>query len=168
MPYDAAVYQHEKAVGIRKPSGAAKLTRLTGKHLRIVNLHLSGMKGQDIAQVMGMQAPQISLILNDPLTKSVIAQRFIDIDNETYAKSHQVVSEAMSGEDRALALRAADMVWRARGRFEKKESDRPTAEDLVRRMLEVAGTTGQASLTVTTGPVPASADPLCTIEGSAE
>ena len=43
-------YDEEKLSGRRRQSGALNLTRLTGKHLRIVNYHLTGMKGGDIAR----------------------------------------------------------------------------------------------------------------------
>ena len=159
MSYSPALYQQEKDIGLRQPNGAKLLTKLSGKHLRIINFHMSGMTGIQIAQVMGMTGAQISIILNDPLSKQAIRERFVEVDNEMYAKSHQVVADRLNSKDESLSLRAAEMVWRARGRFEKKESDRPTAEDLVRRMLEIAGSSGQASLTVTTGTIPASADP---------
>lgn len=159
-----STYQQEKDDGRRSPSGALRLRKLSGKHYRIINYHLEGMKGQEIALMMGMSQGQISLILNDPLVKEVIAKRFVDLDNETFARANQVVREKLEDKDPAIALRAADMAWRARGRYEKKSDDRPTAEDVVQRMLEVAARTGTAQLTVTTGQsLPRSVDPL-TIE----
>lgn len=162
-------YDEEKLSGRRRQSGALNLTRLTGKHLRIVNFHLTGMKGNDIAQIMGMTPVSISRVLNDPLVKEVVQNRFTDIDNELFASATKVVGEKLQDEDPAIALRAADMVWRSRGRYEKRVDERPTAEDVVQKMLEIAARRGQASLTVTAGPAretPA-LDPLLELEGSA-
>lgn len=164
MPYDTTLYHEQKAAGVRSSSGQTRLTKLTGKHFRIINFHLQGMKGTEIARLMGMTGTQVSLVLNDPLARAVIQSRFIDIDNEMYARSHTVVAEAMNSKDPAIALRGADMVWRARGRFEKKESDKLGAEDLVRMMLERVGPQGQASITVTTSQVSPPSDPCLTLD----
>lgn len=141
-------YYEEKLNGVRNPNGSAKLKKLSGKQLRIVNLHINGVKGGQIAETMRMSPGRISNILNDPSVKEVIRQRFEDVDNETFAKSVLVVRASLEDEDHALRLRAADMVWRARGRYEKKFDDRPTAEDVVQKMLAMAKENGSASVTI--------------------
>lgn len=148
MPYDANQYQAEKESGLRLPSGATRLTRLTGKHLRCINFHLQGMKGGVIAEVMNVSPAWVSKILTDPLSKVAIQERFVEIDNEMFTKATRTVDEKMDHKDPAIALRAADMVWRARGRYEKKTDDRPTAEDVVQRMLQLASQQGKASVTI--------------------
>jgi len=165
-------YAEEKADGTRAPNGALRLSKLSGKHLRIINLHLQGVKGAAIADIMGCTQAWVSTVLNDPLARDVIARRFVDCDNEMMVQSTQVVRESMEQtEDRALQLRAADMVWRARGRYEKKASESLTAEDIVQRMLRIAKEMGQVSLTVTAGDQASVASRTsgdATIEGSAE
>ena len=152
MPYDATLYQSEKASGRRSPTGALRLKKLTGLHLRIINLHLAGMKGGEIALQMGRTQGWVSTVLNDPLVQAELQQRFIDTDNEMFARSTAVIAEAMNDVDPSIKLRAAEMVWKARGKFNKPEDRRPTAEDVVARMLEIAAQTGEASVTVRTGP----------------
>lgn len=159
MPYDVAQYQAEKAQGQRLPNGAKPLGKLTGKHLRIVNLHMAGLKGGEIAAALNLTPSRVSIILNDPLTQAEIGKRFVETDREMFARATKKIDESMDNSDPAIALRAAEMVWRSRGKFEKKEVDRPTAEDVVTRMLQLAGEQGQATLKVTVGAPP--------IEGSA-
>ena len=146
-------YEEQKTSGARSASGALRLQKLSGKHLRIIQLHLTGMTGAAIAEEMGCTGSWVSTVLNDPLAKDVISRRFVDCDNEMLVKSTQVVRAAMEDEtDRALQLRAADMVWKARGRYDKRPDERVTAEDIVQRMLRVAKEIGSVSLTVTAGP----------------
>lgn len=149
MPYDTNQYQAEKESGLRLSSGAVRLTRLTGKHLRCINFHLQGMKGGVIAEVMNVSPAWVSKILTDPLAKALIQERFVEVDNEMFTKATRTIDANMDHKDAAIALRAADMVWRARGRYEKKTDDRPTAEDVVQRMLQLASQQGQASVTIT-------------------
>lgn len=125
-----------------------KLKELSGKHLRVINLHMAGMKGRAIAKEMDMTEAWVSTVLNDPLTQSEIRQRFVDVDNELFAKATQVIDDSMDSEDPAIKLRSAEMVWRSRGRFEKHEPTRTTAEDVVQRMLEMAAQNGDASVTI--------------------
>lgn len=145
-------YEEQKSNGDRSASGALRLSKLSGKHLRIINLHLQGVKGAQIAEIMGCTGAWVSTVLNDPLAREAIARRFVDCDNEMLVQSTQVVRLAMEQTtDEALRLRAADMVWKARGRYEKKPSESLTAEDIVQRMLRIAKEMGTVSLTVTAG-----------------
>jgi hypothetical protein len=157
-------YQQEKDAGIRLPSGQTRLTKLSGKHLRLINYHLQGLKAREIAEILDVTPAWISKILNDPLVKAKLQERFVDIDNELLVNATMVVSGAMKSDDEAIALRAADMVWRSRGRYEKKGDDRPTAEDVVQRMLAMAQEGRTVTLTASaSGPPGANAPPL--IEG---
>lgn len=148
MPYDSAAYEEQKKLGARRPNGALCLTRLRGKHLRVITLHCAGMKGKDIASQMGMTQAWVSAVLNDPLARALVAERFNETDRELIARATQVVAESMNDQDPAIALRAADMVFRAHGRYEKRADDKPTAEDIVARMLEIAKQSGTAEVTV--------------------
>lgn len=143
-----AQYELEKANGTRAPTGAMKLKELSGKHLRMINLHMSGMKGRAIAKELDATEAWVSTVLNDPLVQAEIRQRFVDVDNELFAKATGVIDDAMDSDDPAIKLRSAEMVWRSRGRFEKKEPVRTTAEDVVQRMLELAAQQGDASVTI--------------------
>ena len=155
MSYSPEQYRYEKEVGLRKKNGAVHLTKLTGKHLRAINFHLAGMKAGQICSIMNITPGWLSTVLNDPLSKDMIQKRFVETDQEMFAKATRVIDEKMDEEDPAIALRAAEMVWRSRGKFEKKVSDAPTAEDIVARMLEMARTNGSASIKVEVGPQPA-------------
>ena len=169
-PFDRERYEEEKRLGIRAPNGAARLRKLTGKHLRVVNFHMQGLKAYEIADIMRVSGAWISTVLNDPLAKAVIEQRFVDVDNEHFAKSIKVVGEKLDADDPAIQLRAADMIWRARGRYDKKGDDRPTAEDIVQKMLAMAKDTGEASVTISANvgqrETPVTHDPLLTLDAA--
>lgn len=167
MSYDKKRYLQEIERGQRSATGAARLKELSGKHLRAINMHLAGCKGKEIAVELDMTEAWVSTVLNDPLAVGEIRQRFVDVDNEMYAKATGRIEASMDSIDEALALRAAEMVWRARGRFAEKAPINTTAEDVVARMLELAGATGSASVTVsaTAGPRPDESNAPPTIEG---
>lgn len=152
MSYEPALYEAEKRSGRRRRNGALNLTKLTGKHLRVIALHCAGLKAYQIAEEMHVTAPWVSTILNDPLAQAEIHQQFVELDNELFAKATNVVSEKLTAEDPAIALRAADMVWRARGRYEKKDEGRVGAEELVQMLLARATDHGKAEISVTVGP----------------
>ena len=148
--YTPQRYQEEKALGLRRPSGARPLTRLTGKHRRLILLHVNGLKAGEISQILNVSPAWVSTVLNDPLTQAEITTRFKELDGELFAKSISVVRNRMDQEDQdpALALRAADMVWRARGRYAEKPAERTSAEDIVQQMLAIAKDSGMASVTI--------------------
>ena len=148
MAYSPQKYLEEKATGVRKSSGAAKLKELTGKHLRAINLHLAGVKGREIAATLDMSEAWVSTVLNDPLAQTEIRQRFLDVDAEMFAKATTKIDDAMDSADAAISLRAAEMVWRSRGKFAQPEPIRTTAEDVVSRMLDIAAAQGGASVTI--------------------
>lgn len=153
-------YEQEKLSGVRAPSGAVRLKELSGKHLRAINMHLAGAKGAAIAAALDMTEGWVSVVLNDPLSQAEIHKRFVDTDNEMYARATGVIDRSMDSEDPVIALRSAEMIWRSRGKFEKREPVRTTAEDVVQKMLELASRTGDASVTIhaTTGPAQAPVD----------
>ena len=148
MSYDKQRYLAEVAKGERAPSGAARLKELSGKHLRAINMHLAGSKGREIAETLDMTEAWVSTVLNDSLARDEIRKRFVDVDNEMFAKATARIDEGMDSMDEALKLRAAELVWRARGRFMEKAPVRTTAEDVVARMLEIAAAQGGASVTI--------------------
>lgn len=152
-PEELSLYEQEKANGTRGPTGAMRLKELSGKHLRAINMHLAGAKGREIAETLDMTEGWVSVVLNDPLSQQEIHKRFVDTDNEMFAKATGVIDKSMDSEDPVIALRSAEMIWRSRGKFEKREPVRTTAEDVVQKMLELASRTGDASVTIhaTTG-----------------
>lgn len=134
-------------------------------------MHVNGMQGGEIANALQMSPGWVSTVLRDPLVQEMIAKRFEDLDGEIFAKSISVVRNRLDEEtqDPALALRAADMVWRARGRYAEKPQTGASAEDIVQRMLALAATTGHAAVTISASAgIPPPHDPVLvhTIEGS--
>lgn len=143
-----SLYEQEKANGTRSPTGAMRLKELSGKHLRAINMHLAGAKGREIAETLDMTESWVSVVLNDPLSQEEIHKRFVAVDNEMFAKATGVIDRSMDSQDPTIALRSAEMIWRSRGKFEKREPVRTTAEDVVQKMLELAAHTGDASVTI--------------------
>lgn len=150
--YSRETYEWEKREGIRRPTGAMKLTKLSGKHLRAILLHVNGRKNYEIAAVLGMSNVWVSTVLSDPLARAEIETRHAENDRTLLAKAMGVVHDSMEDKDPAIKLRAADMVFKSHGKYAGKgEGGAPSAEDVVQRMLQIAAERGGATLTVAVG-----------------
>lgn len=137
------------------------------RDIRIIEMHLEGLTFTEISNATGMQIATISRIVNGPQAQKIIAARYSNLDQAMLMQATNVVRSKLTSEDEAIALRAAEMVYRSHGKYDKEKAVTLSAEDVVARMLEVAGEHGKASVTIsaTAGEQPAQS-PL--IEGHVE
>lgn len=146
-------YHTEMAQGKRRPTGQPYLKRLSGKHLTIINYHLAGMTGIEIADRMGCSTVMVSSILTDPLAKAKIDERFAALDEELRAlrsRAVNVIRTSMDHADPSVQLSAADKWFRAQGYYNprKHEDSTPTAEDLVKLLLKESAPGESVTLSV--------------------
>ena len=80
--------------------------RLITRHLRIMDLHLAGVKHADIAQEMGCTAPTVSKIVRSPLFQQALAKRRDELTSKIDTELVSSVSEAKERLEQA-ALEAA-------------------------------------------------------------
>lgn len=137
-------YQLEKENGHRLPNGAKPLKKLTKKHKQMIQLHLEGMSNNDIAEGVGMTPSRVSIILNDPLARAWAQSQMQDFELEFQAlfpKTVGVIRDALGAETQggapafATRLKAADLYYKASGRYKDAEEKGETAEDVIQRIL---------------------------------
>lgn len=137
--YDPRLYRLQKATGERLPNGLPPLKRLTGRHIRILTLHLVGIKGIDIARACGVRGITVSRIINDPLGRAFLRRHYEDVENEFQAllgPAIDTLRDALSSDTPIKErLRGADTFFRRRGDYKETVEKKDTAEDVVQKVL---------------------------------
>lgn len=131
-------YRRDILEGKRMLNGAKKLSRLTGRHVAIIKLHLLGLRNKDIAEKMKVTDATVSIVLRDPLSQRYLQRSYEDIDlefNALYGKSVGVLSEAMDSDRMADRLRSVDIIFKGRGKYLEADQGKETAEDVIKRVL---------------------------------
>lgn len=147
MAYIAEQYQLEKATGLRRPSGQLKLSKLRAKHFCVIDLHMLGRSGREIAAELGYSEAWVSNVLTDPLSVAEIQRRVDEARatlNPIYTKAIRRVDEGLDatykdGEtpNHTTRLRAADMVFKVKGEYDKAGDSEKTAEDVVAQIINL-------------------------------
>lgn len=145
--YSSHQYQIERATGQRNPNGTRPLKRLSAVHRQMIQLHLSGLPGSEIAERTGKTQASVSRILNDPLAQREIDRVLRETDQEfaaLYTQGVRVIREALDATTvqnkpaHNTRLKAADMLLKAQGKYQDSEG-RETAEDVVKQIVNVYG-----------------------------
>lgn len=141
MPqYDPVVYQEEKDLGVRSPTGALNLKKLSPRHIKIVKLHIGGKGTSAIASELDMTPGTVSRILSDPLVKSIL-QKVKDMhQQELDALFGNVVGALRKGLGDEMGLDAnlktIDRYVKVQG-LKDERAGPETAEDVIQRMLQI-------------------------------
>lgn len=134
-------YELEKQNGKRAPSGALRLQRLKPKHHRVIELHLRGASGAEVASATGMTQATISRILADPLAQEILSAASAARDREfeaLYGMHLEALRDGFTSGDVRDKLRAASVYGRER--IERAKSDAgasESAEDVIARILQL-------------------------------
>lgn len=143
----------EKVLGRRMPSGQMRLKELKPVHMKIVAMHLQGMKGSKIAesffaQDIKLSAAMINAVLRDPLAKDVI-ERFREAYHEELlalgSLANDAVRDGLKAGDKELRLKAVDRFVKLRGDHEGTKGVNVQVNildaraNLVKVLTEVAG-----------------------------
>lgn len=148
-------YAVEKAVGLRRENGSAKLRRLTHRHYQIIGLHIEGKSLEQICSMLHVSISTVSRVLNDPLAKGVLQKVYKHREGELHALtgvSLGVVRKVLV-EDHTVEqkLKAVDKVIKFRETMLDKESGKESAEDVVQRILQNATVHGDVNIQVNNG-----------------
>lgn len=137
--YDPRLYQMQKASGERLANGLLPLKRLTARHVRILVLHLSGLKGNDIARICRIRPVTVSRVLNDPLGRTFLKRHYDDLENEFQALLGPAIGTLRDSLEKGVPmkerLRGADTFFKRRGDYKETVEKKDTAEDVVQKIL---------------------------------
>lgn len=132
-------YEIEKIHGLRRETGAYKITQLKARHYRVLFLHMEGASNYRIAEILHLSHCHVSLIINDPISQEFISRGMKDIDGEFRAllgPTAQALRDNLQHRDPNVRQKAADSVLKVNGKFDKRpDTERTTAEDLIQKLL---------------------------------
>jgi hypothetical protein len=103
-------------------------------------LYLQGTPPTEIVDELKTSMGRFRRVMKSDLGKLVIDDYFHFCDQEfstLYQLSVDAIRDALSSDDIDLRLKAADKFLKAHGKYDKAVSKEATAEDVVRRILEV-------------------------------
>lgn len=133
-------YLVEKAIGLRRETGAAKLKRLTTRHLKMLGMRLEGYPLERIAQEMNCTLHTVSRVLNDPLAQDLLRKVYTSRASEVQhlaGKAIEATREALNKEQPiGVRLRGVAAFQKIHEVMVPKDTERETAEDVVQRILK--------------------------------
>lgn len=137
MNYDLpTVEQH-----IEPPEkGEIDLKELNGKHQLVVLLYLEGLPPKLIAEQTGYNQAYVSKIIKDPLAKALVKEHINEVDEEfrvLYKKAVDAIREGLDSNSIEIKLKAAEKYLRAHGKYSVVSESKDTAEDVIKRILEL-------------------------------
>ena len=138
--YTPALYQAEKAFGLRLVDGTKPLTRLRPIHLKVAFLHATGAKGTEIATQLNCKLGNIYKVLRDPLIKDIIARHMDDIEGEIGSMASLAADTFRDGfQDGSMNIRlkALDLWMKSQGKYNEAKGHGETAEDVIARALGI-------------------------------
>ncbi len=138
--YDPEKYKEDKRLGVRRENGAANLKKLKPIHRQVFALHMSGRPNTEISDALGLDYTRVSMIINDPLMQTLIAQANDDLDGELRAlfpMALDTLRKGMNSGDLKVGLKASDQFFRTQGKYRQSDERDQTAEDVIRDILEI-------------------------------
>ena len=115
------------------------IKRLSPLHLRIITLFIQGKSRTEIAHYLNLKPARVGAVLRNPTAKKLLAAATADVHDEIAAlqgPALDVVRERLEDpEEPALALRAADTVFRLNRLYDEGSSKMASAEDVVAKMI---------------------------------
>ena len=130
-----------KYLGLVDPQKPKPLNRLDTIDRQILLLHLQGKPATEVAEQLHVTTRRIRKVLQSQLGQMVIEDYFRFCDQEfasLYQLSVSAIREALdSKQPMETRLKAADKFLRAHGKYDSGAMKELTAEDVVRRILEV-------------------------------
>lgn len=110
------------------------------KHRLVILMHLEGYDGSEIANEVKLAPGTVYSILNNTQSQNIINQYFEFADQEFKALhklSIKAVRDNLIHGDLDQRLRAADKFMKAQGKYDSNKEKSDTAEDVVKRIMEM-------------------------------
>ncbi len=129
-----------KKLGLLPTNPPRELTALKPHQLNFVLGHIQGLQLSEIAEESSYTASYISEVLRSIAAKNIIQDFYSFQDQEfkaLYNLSIDAVRRALNSEDDDVRLKAAKMFFQAHGKMNQKDFGEATAEDVVRRIMEI-------------------------------
>ena len=124
----------------RKASNG-ELKRLTPRHIKAIHLHLQGSRLKQIAERTNLSPWWISRILKSELARKAVAEYQESMDVEfmaQYGRAVEAVKSGLSDPDVTVRLQAVDRWLKTQEkRLGRREARTETAEDVVKRLMEL-------------------------------
>lgn len=133
-------YFRMKAQGLLRANGFTPLKRLSYRHMCIIQRHLEGRSGKDIASEFGCTQITVSRVLWDPLAQEIIQRALEDANQEINALvplAVDAVRTALDHESLSTRLRGVDKLAKLKEMQGVKDNTR-SAEDLIAEILKKA------------------------------
>jgi len=127
-------------LGIVNPEKERPLAFLRDRDKQMLLLYLQGTPPTQIVDELKTSMGRFRRVMKSDLGKLVIDDYFQFCDQEfstLYQLSVDAIRQGLESEDIDTKLKAADKFLKAHGKYDKAVSKEATAEDVVRRILEV-------------------------------
>lgn len=123
---------------------------LTTVERQIVALHLEGKETHTICRTLEVSPAKVYAVLRSTAAQNIINDFFQFQDQELkvlYSLAVGAIRSGLTNADDDIKLRAADRYFKIHGKY-KSDAPRETAEDVVRRIMEVTQKTPTGSTTI--------------------
>lgn len=140
MRTQTSLVELNKYLGLVDPNEPKPLSRLANKDRQMLLLYLQGEPPREIVEQLGTSMQRFRRVVKSEVGQLVIEDYFRFCDQEfstLYQLSVDAVRDALKSDDIDLRLKAADKFLRAHGKYDKSIAKQSTAEDVVRRILEL-------------------------------
>jgi len=119
---------------------AKELRKLSSKHELVLMLHMNSIPPGEIAEITGYNRNHVTWITRQPISKAVIKARYEELDDEfksLYYSAIEAIRDGLTSANIETKLKAADKYLRAHGKYGTVAEASETAEDVVKRILEL-------------------------------
>lgn len=116
------------------------IKRFSSRHRVVIALHLQGCDNQEIAEATGYAPATVSAIICNPRSQEIIQSALARCDDKLSAllpQSIDAIRRALRSGDHRHTLKAAELLLRTQGKLTPRDLGDTTAEDVIRRILQV-------------------------------
>jgi len=134
-------YLREKALGLRRPNGAALLKKLTVRHLQMINMHIAGMSMEQIAVQMRVSLSTVWKVITDPLSKTYFKNVYQARQQELDAllgQSTEAIRSTLLGGTTKEKLQAVSVYTKLKQTVAPETNPAETAEDVASAIVAQA------------------------------
>jgi len=117
-----------------------ELKELQPKHELVLLMYLEGIDRDTISTTVKLSKWWLSRIIHSKVGQAYMQAKINELDTDfkaLYYKAVAAIREGLDNEDIEVRLKAAEKYLKAHGYYERKDPGRDTAEDVVKRVLEL-------------------------------